>query len=149
MSTALDPPPDGLAAARAAAGPTCPICHAYGTVAEPAIGLPAEVVALVAANTPGWQPEMGLCRECAERFAMALRTLAAHEDTFEAGAILPTPVRLGAPDRYRGRGVTIAFLDSGFYAHPDLVQPRNRIRKYVDITKPGARADVLQRPDAS
>jgi serine protease AprX len=135
--------------ARASAGPTCPLCHCSDSPAELADGLPTEVVALVAANTPGWRPEFGLCRECAERFAAALQTLSAHEDRFEAGAILPTPVRLGAPDRYRGRGVTVAFLDSGFYAHPDLVEPRNRILKYVDVTNPGARADALRRPDAS
>ena len=141
-----DPSADGPPIA---AGPTCPLCHVTGAVAEPAIGLPAQVVALVAVNTPGWRPDFGLCRECAERFAAALAALSAHEDSFAAGAILPTPVRLGAPDRYRGRGVTVAFLDSGFYAHPDLVEPRNRILKYVDITNPGARADVLKRPDAS
>jgi len=134
---------------RVAAGPTCPLCRREGSPAEPAVGLPAHVVALVAANTPGWRPEFGLCRECAQRFAAALETLSAHEGDFGAGAILPTPVRLGAPDRYRGRGVTIAFLDSGFYAHPDLVRPRNRILKYFDITNPRARADVLTRPDAS
>jgi serine protease AprX len=37
--------------------------------------------------------------------------------------ILPTPLRIGAPDEYRGRGVTIAFLDSGFFRPPDLVEP--------------------------
>ena len=131
------------------AGPTCPLCRREGSPAEPAFGLPTAVVALVAANTPGWRPEFGLCRECAERFAAAREVLSAHEDEFGAGGILPTPVRLGAPDLYRGRGVTIAFLDSGFYAHPDLVQPRNRILKYVDITNPRARGDVLRRGDAS
>jgi len=28
---------------------------------------------------------------------------------------LPTPLRLDADERFRGRGITIAFLDSGFY----------------------------------
>jgi serine protease AprX len=48
-------------------------------------------------------------------------------------------MRLDAPDELRGRGVTIAFLDAGFYAHPDLTQPRNRILKFqnlVDRTRP-------------
>src|SRR5262245_11992998 len=130
-------------------GPTCPLCRREGSPAESAFGLPAEVVALVAANTPGWRPEFGICRDCAERFAAALETLSAHEHGLDQGAILPTPVRLGASDRYRGRGVTVAFLDSGFYAHPDLVQPRNRILKYVDITNPKTRGAVLRRPDAS
>ncbi len=41
--------------------------------------------------------------------------------------------RLGADERFAGRSVTIAFLDAGFYAHPDLVRPKNRILAYHDI----------------
>jgi len=63
--------------------------------------------------------------------------------------ILPTPLRLGADDRFRGRGVTIAFLDSGFYAHPDLVEPRNRILRYVDVTDPRAAYPRILEPDES
>jgi serine protease AprX len=48
--------------------------------------------------------------------------------------VLPTPTRLGAHARYAGRGVTIAFIDSGFYAHPDLCRPHERIKAYVDLT---------------
>jgi serine protease AprX len=46
---------------------------------------------------------------------------------------LPVPVRMEADERYTGRGVTIAFLDSGFYAHKDLTEPVNRIRAYHNI----------------
>jgi serine protease AprX len=49
-------------------------------------------------------------------------------------ALLPTPLRLDADPRFQGRGVTIAFLDSGFTIHPDLVRPRRRIRAMIDIT---------------
>jgi serine protease AprX len=38
-----------------------------------------------------------------------------------------------ADPRFTGRGVTIAFLDSGFYAHADLSRPRSRIKDYHDI----------------
>ena len=34
----------------------------------------------------------------------------------------------------RGKGITIALVDAGFYPHPDLVQPRNRIRVWADAT---------------
>ncbi|MHB1044592.1 MAG: S8 family serine peptidase [Thermoanaerobaculia bacterium] len=67
----------------------------------------------------------------------------------DPGPILPTPVRLGADERFRGRGVTIAFLDAGFYAHPDLVEPRQRILRYVDVTDPRAAYPRLLRPDES
>ena len=50
------------------------------------------------------------------------------------GAI-PTPLRMHADPRFTGRGVTIALLDSGFYPHPDLTTPRNRIRAWVDASQ--------------
>ncbi|MEE2711909.1 MAG: S8 family serine peptidase [Planctomycetota bacterium] len=56
--------------------------------------------------------------------------------------VLPVPLRLHANPHYRGRGVCIAFLDSGFHAHPDLVARRNRIRAYVDATTP----DIVEHP---
>jgi serine protease AprX len=46
-------------------------------------------------------------------------------------AVIPTPVRLDADPGYVGRGVTIAFLDSGFYAHPDLT---GRIKAFFDVS---------------
>lgn len=49
-------------------------------------------------------------------------------------AVIPTPERLNAVSSYTGRGVTIAFLDSGFYPHPDLVSPTNRVAAYEDIS---------------
>lgn len=47
--------------------------------------------------------------------------------------ILPVAERVGLEERYAGRGVTIAFLDAGFYAHPDLTTPRPRIREYFNV----------------
>jgi serine protease AprX len=40
---------------------------------------------------------------------------------------------MNADERFTGRGVTIAFLDSGFYAHDDLTTPENRIVAYHSI----------------
>jgi serine protease AprX len=37
-------------------------------------------------------------------------------------------------ERFTGRGVTIAFIDSGFFPHPDLTKPVHRIRAFVDAT---------------
>jgi len=48
--------------------------------------------------------------------------------------VLPVPLRLHANPHYRGRGVVMAFLDSGFHPHPDLVARQNRILAYVDAT---------------
>ena len=48
-------------------------------------------------------------------------------------AVIPTHARLNAHPKYKGKGVTIAFLDSGFFPHPDLVQPRDRVVVYEDL----------------
>ncbi len=47
--------------------------------------------------------------------------------------VLPLQERMGGDTRFVGRGITAAFLDSGFYAHPDLMTPRRRIKGYYDI----------------
>lgn len=61
-------------------------------------------------------------------------------------AVLPTALRLGANTERTGKGVTIAFLDSGFYPHPDLTEPVNRIIAYKDITDPDASLDPNKPP---
>ena len=62
---------------------------------------------------------------------------------------LPVPVRMDADERYTGRGVTMAFLDSGFYAHNDLVEPKNRILAYHNIFAPDEGVDDLQKSDVA
>jgi serine protease AprX len=132
----------------------CPVCH-RGLAPGERLGAQAlepELRALVAANTPGWEERGGLCQDCGRRFRAALDYLRAHAVRAEGTTgvpILPTPLRLGAADHFRGRGVTIAFLDSGFYAHPDLCQPGDRILKYVDVTDTRRRRHDLDQPDAS
>lgn len=55
-----------------------------------------------------------------------------HQHTPNRFGVIPTAVRLNANPEYTGKGVTIAFLDSGFYPHPDLV---DRVVAYEDLTK--------------
>ena len=64
-------------------------------------------------------------------------------------AILPIAERLHADARFAGRGVTIAFLDAGFYAHPDLSTPRNRIVAYNDVLAHKTYRNAMPEPDAS
>jgi serine protease AprX len=130
----------------ASRGETCPLCR----LEAPCVRLDAETEPLVAANTPGWRAGSAVCAECARRFVHARAYLQAHTPSVEGlPPILPTPVRLGASERFRGRGVTVAFLDAGFYAHPDLVETRDRVRAYVDVTNPRARRAELAQPDES
>ena len=58
-----------------------------------------------------------------------------HQHAPNQFGVMSTPVRLNANPNYTGTGVTVAFLDSGFYPHPDLVMPRNRIIAYHDIAR--------------
>jgi len=58
-----------------------------------------------------------------------------HQHAPNRFAVIPMHIRLNADDRFTGKGVTIAFLDSGFYPHPDLVEPTSRIIAYKDLTE--------------
>src|SRR5512140_318408 len=63
--------------------------------------------------------------------------------------ILPIAERLHAETGYAGRGITVAFIDSGFHAHPDLTSGRDRVVAYHDIHAPGAGREALSQSDAS
>jgi len=93
--------------------------------------LPANVQAILKSNAPGVD---AICARCAELFQRAQRQIDSHPAVFEQSSfVLPTPLRMDAHERFTGHGVTMAFLDSGFYAHPDLTEPRNRIVAYHSI----------------
>ena len=62
---------------------------------------------------------------------------------------LPVPVRMDADERYTGRGITIAFLDSGFYPHDDLTHPTDRIVAYHNIFAPDGDLKSLETPDVA
>jgi serine protease AprX len=56
-------------------------------------------------------------------------------DVDAAFRALPTPLRLHADPRFTGKGITIAHIDAGFYPHPDLVRPVNRIKAWAETTR--------------
>ena len=64
-------------------------------------------------------------------------------------APLSVAERLGADTRFTGKGVVAAFLDAGFYAHPDLTKPHSRIHAYVDLIGRTSGVEHLSRVDAS
>src|SRR5437867_4010728 len=65
---------------------------------------------------------------------LATNELHDHSHGLNRFAVIPTPDRLNVDPRFTGRGVTIAFLDSGFYQHPDLTEPDNRIAAFHDFS---------------
>ncbi len=121
----------------------CPVCLTARATISPS----AELEELIRINLPWLEGPADCCPACARRFRPALSHL--RDEGIREGSessILPTPLRLGASERYRGQGVTIAFLDAGFYAHPDLVTPVDRIREYVNVTRTGSRRSDIDDP---
>src|SRR5829696_7576391 len=98
--------------------------------------LAGELKELISANAPGGV--RAVCPRCLELFGRAHAQLEKYGAVFERGRhVLPTWLRLGAHEHITGRGVTIAFLDSGFYQHPDLTTPHSRILAYHNVAPKG------------
>ena len=105
---------------------------------------------IVRANTTLLEPLARVCPHCVEIFSRAREQLDSHATIFaQADHVLPTPLRMDADERFSGRGVTIAFLDSGFYAHPDLTEPTNRIVAYHSIFTAEDDPTFLRTPDVA
>ena len=127
----------------------CPLCRRTGV--RRILEADEALLSLIQANEPGWSVDQGLCQPCFNLFKGARDRLRANPNIFgEKGYhILPTPLRVGANENFTGRGVTIAFLDSGFYPHPDLVEPVNRILRYVNIADPNYDENEFYSPNDS
>lgn len=92
------------------------------------------VVRVLARRLVGWRPAQGVCPSCARRaaadHAAARSAFPLHERTEphttfpyyhpDEETVLGLPERLPDHGGFDGRGVTVAFLDSGYYPHPDL-----------------------------
>ncbi|MDQ5826377.1 MAG: S8 family serine peptidase [Chloroflexota bacterium] len=130
-------------------GPSlCPLCGTptnENDLAE-ASWLSPVAVAVLEERHPLWELAHGACPACVQR-VMCEVLLTKGEQKLEeafftelsvarelAFGVLPTHMRLHVDERYQGRGVTLALVDSGFYPHPDLTTPRNRIRAWVNAT---------------
>jgi serine protease AprX len=69
-----------------------------------------------------------------------------HQHAPNRFAVIPTALRLQADTELTGRGVAIAMIDSGFYAHPDLTEPANRIIASADVTQRERRYELNGTP---
>jgi serine protease AprX len=114
----------------------CPLC---GQPCDPQLlqqshTLRPAIRHLVRQSNPGWRAEEGICPTCAGRYArrlaaarnaQSLHTATEPHTTFpyyhpDEETVLSQPERLPDYATIGGQGVTIAFLDSGYYPHPDL-----------------------------
>lgn len=117
-----------------ATNPSCHLCGCANDQRIPLSQLATDLAELLQANADAAGDLAQVCASCVELFSRAKAQIDSHRVVFEqTDHVLPTPLRLDADKRFTGRGVTIAFLDSGFYAHDDLTKPENRIVAYHSI----------------
>lgn len=116
--------------------PFCPRCHVENEARLLALGYEVQpaVKQLIQADQPGWTPAQGICPRCllefvaqlqAQRSPTSLQPTTSPPTTFPyyhpaEETVLPQEIRLPAHGGWDGHGVTVAFLDSGYYPHPDL-----------------------------
>ncbi|MDQ3746733.1 MAG: S8 family serine peptidase, partial [Acidobacteriota bacterium] len=137
MSETISVEAAGQRAEVAAGREVCPVCGREAAEGlTPFEQLPDELKRMISANAPG--EVAAVCGRCVELFARAHAQMEKYAAVFEQGRyVLPTWLRLGADERFTGRGVTVAFLDSGFYPHPDLTTPESRILAYHNVVPRG------------
>lgn len=129
----------------------CPVCS-RGARDEyvPLESLPDDLKALIRANAPDTADLQAVCARCVQLFDRAKDHIIADAALQKDGShVLSTPLRLDADDRFTGKGVTIAFLDSGFYPHVDLTTPDNRIVAYRNLLDPDGDISSLFQPDVA
>ena len=139
-----------LTADLAAGQDVCPVCarEAQGDFV-PLDALGAELRSLIAANAAEKGELRAVCARCVRVFERAKEEMITEAAMQKDGShVLSTPLRLDADERFTGRGVTIAFLDSGFYPHVDLTTPTNRIVAYRNMVDSGDVESLFQ-PDVA
>jgi serine protease AprX len=136
---------------RAAGEDVCPVCSREPrNEYVPLISLADDLQKLIRANAPGTNEFRAVCARCVRLFERAKDQIIADAAMQKDGShVLSTPLRLDADERFTGKGVTIAFLDSGFYPHVDLTTPVNRILAYRNLLDSDRDLSSLFQPDVA
>jgi serine protease AprX len=129
----------------------CPVCSREKREEfVPLISLDDDLQKLIRANAPDTKEFPAVCARCARLFERAKERIVKGAAVQKDGShVLSTPLRLDADERFTGKGVTIAFLDSGFYPHVDLTTPSNRIIAYRNLLDEDGALDSLFQPDVA
>ncbi len=135
----------------AAGESACPVCsRAMRDEIVSLASMPDDLQMLIRANAPGSIDVDDVCGRCAGLFSRAKDHIIQEAAVQKDGShVLSTPLRLDADDRFTGKGVTIAFLDSGFYPHVDLTTPQNRIVTYRSLLDADGDMGSLFQPDVA
>ena len=130
----------------------CPVCSREMRESPVLLSAASEDLQnLIRANAPADKQDFEIvCARCYQLFARAKdQILGEAAMTKDGSHVLSTPLRLDADERFTGKNVTIAFLDSGFYPHVDLTTPSNRILAYQNMATPEGEIATLFEPDVS
>lgn len=136
----------------------CPLCHEAVSklLYRYHIESEREVIEKIKLNNPEWTEQDGICGRCVDYYHISivkeqrlLPEIGPHFDvrSIDDFIVLPTPLRVGTHPRFTGKGVTICFIDSGFYPHADIVSHKNRIKEMVDINNPLQPKDYFTQPN--
>jgi len=135
----------------AAGGKACPVCSRE-THDEyvPLVALAEDLQALIRANAPDTNTFEAVCARCVRLFERAKEHILSEAAMTKDGShVLSTPLRLDADEKFTGKNVCIAFLDSGFYPHVDLTTPDNRILAYQNMNETNGEIASLFQPDVA
>ncbi len=106
-----------------------------------------DLAKLIRANAPGAADCEEVCGRCARLFARAKDRIVKDAAVQKDGShVLSTPLRLDADENFTGKGLAIAFLDSGFYPHVDL---KGRIVAYRNLLDRDGDLSSLLEPDVA
>lgn len=135
----------------AAGKAACPVCSRLMRDESVLLsGMTEDLQMLIRANAPDSSDIDEICVRCARLFSRAKDHIITEAAVQKDGShVLSTPLRLDADERFTGKGVTIAFLDSGFYPHVDLTTPENRIVAYRNLLDRDGEMGSLFQPDVA
>ena len=127
---------------------TCPVCSRDARDELVALdALPEDLQKLIRANASNASEIEAVCARCARLFERAKEHILSEAAMTKDGShVLSTPLRLDADERFTGKNVTIAFLDSGFFGHADL---EDRILAYQNMNAANGDTATLNQPDVA
>ncbi len=135
----------------AAGEQVCPVCSRETQDKYVSLTfLKEDLQALIRANAPETSNLDAICARCIRLFERAKEQIFNDAAMKKDGSyVLSTPLRLDSDERFTGKGVTIAFLDSGFYPHVDLTTPNNRILGYRNMMQADGDLTTLFQSDVA
>ncbi|MDX2071236.1 MAG: S8 family serine peptidase [Haliscomenobacter sp.] len=127
----------------------CPICQQehQRLLHHFDLELDAPILEKLKGELPHWQPIQGACTRCVDQAQLeswAGPKFTSAYTSKDGYKILPIAQRLQLSSEYTGKGVTICFIDSGFYPHPDI---RDRILCMEDLSSDNPHSPLL--PDTN